>query len=174
MRRLVVDGRAVATGIVTVGDATASTDPSLGRGDVDRTARCLRPPQPVRGDLGNRLEVIERWDERTRREVSPFVDETMRTSAHRLAQIDAQIAGVPYQPEDPRWWFGQSLAAAARSDPELLRAQFEVGAMLTTGAEVASRPGVRQRVAAAPPAAPPPGPDRGALLGLLDAARPAA
>ena len=42
--------------------------------------------------------------------------------------------------------------------------------MLATGAEIASRPGVAERVAAAPPAAPPPGPDRGALLGLLPAA----
>ena len=68
MRRLVVDDGAVATGIVTVGDATASTDPSLGRGaSIGLLDACALRNLLRDVDLIIRLEVIERWDERTQR-----------------------------------------------------------------------------------------------------------
>ncbi len=48
-RDLSVDGRPVATGVVAVGDAWAATNPSLGRGRVDRRdARHCSPPDDPR------------------------------------------------------------------------------------------------------------------------------
>ena len=170
-RRLVVDGHPVATGVVGVADAVACTDPSLGRGASIGLLHvcCLRDVlREVPGDRP--LELVHRFDERTARDVNPLVDDTMRTSAHRLAQIEAQIAGRRYEPEDPAWWFAQSLAGAARSDPELLRAMMEVVGLLARGSEIAARPDILERIAAAPPATPPPGPDRAGLLHLLHAA----
>ncbi len=153
IRRLVVDGQPVATGIVAVADAVACTDPSLGRGaSISLLHVCLLRDLLRETDLGSRLELVRRWDECTQREIMPVVEETLRTSAHRLAQIEAQIAGVPYAPEDPSWSFAQSLAAAARSDPVVLRAMLDVAAMVTPGADVAARPDIRARIAAAPPA----------------------
>ena len=168
VRRLVVDGRPVATGIVTVADATASTDPSLGRGASIGLvhACCLR--DLVR-EVGTRrpFELVHRWDECTQQVVMPLVDDALRMSAHRLAQIEAQMAGESYETDDRGWRFAQSLGSAARSDPDLLRALVEVTGLLARGVEVAARPGIAERVAAAPPAPPPPGPDRAALLQLL-------
>jgi 2-polyprenyl-6-methoxyphenol hydroxylase-like FAD-dependent oxidoreductase len=168
VRRLVVDGRPVATGVVAVADAMASTDPSLGRGASIGLVHAVGLRDVVRVvGTGRPFELASQWDLCTQREVMPMVDDALASSAHRLAQIDAQIAGVPYDPDDRGWTFAQSLAGAARSDPELLRALVEVAGLLARGVEVAARPGIAERIAAAPPATPPPGPDRAALLQLL-------
>ena len=45
----------------------------------------------------------------------------------------------------------------------------EVVGLLARGSEIAARPDIRERIAAAPPATPPPGPDRAGLLHLLHA-----
>ena len=169
-RRMVVDGRLVATGVVAVGDAAACTDPSLGRGaSIGLLHVCAL--RDVLREVDDLTDVAQQFDERTHRDIAPLVDDALGTSSHRLAQIEAQIAGRRYEPEDPGWWFAQSLAGAARSDPELLRAVMEIVGVLARGADIAARPGVRDRLATAAQSPPPPGPDRAALLRLLDHAR---
>ena len=168
VRRLVVDGRPVATGIVTVADATASTDPSLGRGATIGLvhACCLR--DLVR-EVGTRrpFELVHRWDECTQQVVMPLVDDALRASAHRLAQIEAQIAGVPYEPDDR----GGGSPSRWRRRPALIRICSAPWSKWSECSPVVPRwrpdraspnesPPLRQPH-------PPPGPDRATLLQLL-------
>ena len=130
MRHLDGDGGPVATGIVAIGDASACTNPSVGRGasigllQADVPARCPAHRGPGRSGRAGRS-----WYETTGSVVTPFVRDTLDFDRHRLAEIDAQIAGVPYETDDPGWNLGQKLRAGAASDPDLLRGdERDVGA----------------------------------------------
>ena len=69
----------------------------------------------------------------------------MHFDHHRLAQIEAQIAGQPYEPDDPAWDLGQCLEAGAGADPDLLRGALRVGSVLATGEEVLAEPGMAEK-----------------------------
>src|SRR6266566_4390564 len=140
-RRLAVDGQPVATGVIAVGDAWACTNPSLGRGAALALvhARLLREP----------LYRATLWYDR-----------------HRLAEIDADIAGMPYRTDDQRWPVSKALFAASLVDPDLTRAYSAVASFIATPDEVLALPGVLDRVIAlgmAAPQYPLPGPARGEL-----------
>ena len=122
-RRHVVDGEPVATGLAAVGDAWACTNPSLGRGaSIGLLHACalrdlLREVSP---DEPERL--ARRFDEVTQATVGPFYRATLEFDRHRLAEINGEITGQPYQPGDPAWDFSKALYAAAACDPDVLRA----------------------------------------------------
>jgi 2-polyprenyl-6-methoxyphenol hydroxylase-like FAD-dependent oxidoreductase len=170
-RRLVVDGAPVATGVVAVADAWACTNPSLGRGAAiglmhARLLRdLLRECEPA-----DHEKVVRRFDEMTTQVTEPIYRATLWLDRHRLAEIDADIAGVPYRPADPRWAASKALFAASLVDPELLRAYVSVVGMLSTPDQVFARPGVIDRVmalGAAAPQYPLPGPARAEVLETL-------
>ena len=101
-RRLVVDAQPVATGIVAVGDAWACTNPSLGRGAAIGLlhAGCLR--DLLRDvDPGDPEKLARRFDEVTTTTVEPLYRMTLGFDRHRLAEIDADIAGTPYRHRRP-------------------------------------------------------------------------
>jgi 2-polyprenyl-6-methoxyphenol hydroxylase-like FAD-dependent oxidoreductase len=169
-----LDGPAgpVATGIVAIGDASACTNPSVGRGASIGLlqATCLRdvlhearPSEPV--------ELIRSWYATTGSVVTPFVRDTLDFDRHRLAEIDAQIAGVPYEPDDPGWTLGQKLRAGAAADPELLRAGMSVMSLLERGVDVVRQDGVLDKLRAIESPGHLPGPDRGELLDIIGARR---
>jgi hypothetical protein len=92
---------------------------------------------------------------------------TLWTDRHRLAEIDADVAGRPYQPPDPRWYAGKALFAASLADPELARAYTAIGAFIALPSEVFANPDVSERIAALggdAPQYPLPGPRRTELL----------
>ena len=128
-RRFVDADGPVATGVVAVADSWACTNPSVGRGASIGLlhAVCLRdllrevPP----GDPA----FATRWDEVTAEVVEPFYRDTVAFDRHRLAEIDAQIAGVPYETDDPGWLLGQALARASGKDPDLLRAFADIASL---------------------------------------------
>ncbi|MET9276075.1 alpha/beta fold hydrolase [Kribbella sp. NPDC003557] len=148
-RRYVVDGRAVATGIVAVGDAWACTNPSLGRGasigllhavllrDVLRSAPASKP-----------LDLVCAFDAATEETITPWYQATRTFDRHRLAEIDADLAGTPYRTPDPGWAMATALYAAALLDPGALRAQSEIGSMLAMPPAALATPGVLERVVA--------------------------
>jgi 2-polyprenyl-6-methoxyphenol hydroxylase-like FAD-dependent oxidoreductase len=170
-RRLVVDGRPVATGIVAVGDAWACTNPSLGRGAsiVLVHARLLRDLLR-KTDPDDHDKLARRFDEMTAQVVEPLLRATLWYDRHRLAEIDADAAGVPYRTDDRRWLIGKALFAASLTDPELTRAHTAIASLLVTPDEVLAQPGVLDRVIAlamAAPRYPLPGPTRTELLDAL-------
>jgi pimeloyl-ACP methyl ester carboxylesterase/2-polyprenyl-6-methoxyphenol hydroxylase-like FAD-dependent oxidoreductase len=149
IRRFVVDGEPVATGLVAVGDAWACTNPSIGRGasigllhsvalrDVLREVPTSEPDRLVR-----------EFDEVTERTVAPWYHATRAFDRHRLAEIDADIDGTPYQTPDPAWAMATALYASALHDPETLRAQTTIGSMLATPPEALADPGLFEKVIA--------------------------
>jgi 2-polyprenyl-6-methoxyphenol hydroxylase-like FAD-dependent oxidoreductase len=170
-RRLVVDGSPVATGVVAVGDAWACTNPSVGRGTSIGMvhARLLRDLLRET-DPDDHDKLARRFDELTAQVAEPLYRTTVWLDRHRLAEIDGDIAGTPYRPDDQRWAVGKALLAASLADPELTRAYSSIASFIATPDEVLAEPGVLDRVIAlgmGAPQYPVPGPARAALLAAL-------
>jgi 2-polyprenyl-6-methoxyphenol hydroxylase-like FAD-dependent oxidoreductase len=168
-RAFVIDGVPVATGVIPLGDSWACTNPSVGRGasigvlhacELRDTLRRVAPGDPV--------EFATAWHDATTETVEPYFRDTLTFDRHRLAEIEAQIAGVPYVTEDPAWLLGQALARAAGKDPELLRGYLETVSLLACGVDVLTRPGVAERALELGASGEPfPGPTRAELLALV-------
>lgn len=173
-RSFVVDGRPVATGLAPVADSWACTNPSVGRGATIGLlhAQALRDLVRDQG-VDDPVAFANAWHDITVERVEPLYRDTLAFDRHRLAEIDAQIAGIPYETDDPGWTIGAAMAAASGSDPEVLRAFVEVAGLLARAEDVLARPGLFERVLAAAetPAAPPPGPSRAELVELVGGQR---
>jgi 2-polyprenyl-6-methoxyphenol hydroxylase-like FAD-dependent oxidoreductase len=172
-RRYVVDGRPVVTGFVAVGDAWACTNPSVGRGASMGALHAVALRDHLRTtDLGDAEASALAWDALTAQRLEPFYRSTVSFDRHRLAQIDAQIEGRPYETDDAIWHQSEALAAVALRDPELLRAFVAGAQMLRPVPEVLAEPGLAERVAAlvaGQPPETPPGPTRAELVALATA-----
>jgi 2-polyprenyl-6-methoxyphenol hydroxylase-like FAD-dependent oxidoreductase len=166
-RRLVVDGAPVVTGVVLVGDSCAATNPSLGRGASMAVIHgCLLRDLLRETDPEDHDKLARRFDEATAKVIEPLYQMTLWFDRHRLAEIDADVVGQPYRPEDPRWGAGKALFAASLDDPELTRAAASIGAFIALPSDVFAAPGVSERIAAhgEPSQYPLPGPTRADLL----------
>ena len=174
VRRYVVGGDPVATGVVAVGDAWACTNPSVGRGASFALLHALvlrgvlRETGPDEHD-----KLVRRFDEATTRTVEPLYRGTHAFDTHRLAEIAGDVAGTPYRPADPRWLGGKAMFAAALRDPDVLRAYMAVASFIATPDQVLATPGLRERVMAlgmSAPQYPLPGASRAELLEAVNAA----
>jgi 2-polyprenyl-6-methoxyphenol hydroxylase-like FAD-dependent oxidoreductase len=169
-RSYVVDGVPVATGVVSLADAWACTNPSLGRGISIGIVHAAALRSLLREvSLDDRRGVALRWQELTDQRVEPLFADTLAFDRHRLAEIEAIIAGRQYETDDPGWLLTTALAASIMKDPELLRGFIEVVSLLDTGANVLARPGLAEKAIALADPTPLPGPDRGQLLSLVGA-----
>ncbi len=171
-RRFVVDGRPVATGVAPIADSWACTNPSVGRGATIGLIHAVALRDLLRDHaVDDPVAFANAWHDMTVERVEPLYRDTLAFDRHRLGEIDAQIAGVPYEPEDAGWAIGRAWEAAGGSDPDLLRGYVEVISLLARADEVLARPGMLERVLAAAetPAQPLPGPSRGHLLELIGA-----
>ena len=119
-RRYVVDGEPVATGVVSVGDAWAATNPTLGRGISigARHGRLLRDLlREV--DPGDHDKIARRFDEETQRHQTPWYRSTVWHDRHRTADFQAAIAGADREP-DELWERFLAFEGAAFTDMTLL------------------------------------------------------
>ncbi len=168
-RAFVVDGVPVATGVASVGDSWACTNPSVGRGaSIGLLHACELRDVLRRAGTDDAAALTMAWHDATVEAVEPYYRDTLTFDRHRLAEVDAQIAGVPYETDDPAWLLGQALGNAAGRDPDLLRASVEIASLLARGDEVFARPGVAERVLELGAEAQPlPGPTRAELLAVV-------
>jgi 2-polyprenyl-6-methoxyphenol hydroxylase-like FAD-dependent oxidoreductase len=144
-RRFVVDGSPVATGILAVGDSWACTNPSLGRGASLGVLHAVALRDLLRADsAADPLDLVERWDAVTEAQLRPWYDATLFVDRHRLREIEAFIAGEPYEPDDARWELEKSLQAASGKDPACLRAVLAIASCLELP-DVALSGGVAER-----------------------------
>lgn len=169
-RTYVVDGTPVATGVVSLADAWACTNPSLGRGISmgmvhAATLRSLLRDVP----MDDPRAVALRWGDLTSEHVEPLFAETLAFDRHRLAEVEATIEGRPHETDDSGWLMGKALEASIMHDPDLLRGYIDIVSLLDSGANVMSRPGVAERALALADPTPLPGPDRAELLALVGA-----
>jgi 2-polyprenyl-6-methoxyphenol hydroxylase-like FAD-dependent oxidoreductase len=173
LRSFVVDGSPVATGVAPVADAWACTNPSVGRGASIGLihAQALRDLIRDQG-LGDPTAFALAWHDTTVEKVEPYYRDTLSLDRHRLAEIEAQIAGVPYETDDPAYAIGQAMQATASQDPDIFRGAVDIASLLARPEEVLERPGLLERVIELSQASTPeplPGPTRAELLDLIQA-----
>jgi hypothetical protein len=169
-RSFVVDGEPVATGVVALADSWACTNPSVGRGASIGLIHAVALRDLLRGGgLDDPLAFATAWHDTTVEQVEPLYRDTLDFDRHRLAEMEAQIAGVPYETDDPAWAIGRAMEQAAGQDPEVLRAYIDIAGLIARAGDVLARPGILDRVLelAATPAEPLPGPSRTELVDLV-------
>jgi 2-polyprenyl-6-methoxyphenol hydroxylase-like FAD-dependent oxidoreductase len=164
--RFVVDDRPVATGVASVGDAWACTNPSAGRGMTVGLIHARRLRDVVASGLQDTVAFARSWDEVTEAEVAPFYWDQVEADRARAAQMDALRRGEDPPPSDPTT---ATLAAAAIRDPVVFRGVLEMAMCLALPANVLARPEIRTRLEGVDPldGLQLPGPDRSELLELV-------
>jgi 2-polyprenyl-6-methoxyphenol hydroxylase-like FAD-dependent oxidoreductase len=147
--RYVIDGSPVATGVLSVGDAIACTNPSLGRGITLGLMHAVGTADLVGEHLGDPLALALAHDEMTQARIKPWYQNTIAIDRARLAQLDAS-AGRPAPPPaaEPDARVMRDLAVAMLYDADLFRAFIEFVGMHALPQEVLARPGLADRVAA--------------------------
>jgi 2-polyprenyl-6-methoxyphenol hydroxylase-like FAD-dependent oxidoreductase len=170
-RRFVVDGVPVATGIVSVGDSWACTNPSLGRGIAMGLMHALGTVEVVQQHLNDPFALTLAQDSMTETRLTPWYRNTVEIDRAQIARFNASIEGRPQpQPSDPRARVSKALSVAMMYDADLFRAANEIRSLLTLPQEVMARSGVVDRimeVASAHEAMTPRGPSREELLNML-------
>jgi len=166
-RRFVVDGVPVATGVVSVGDAWACTNPLGGRGITMGLMHAVGTAEVARQHLDDPLALVLAQDAMTEARVTPWYRDTVGFDRRRTAQINAIIQGRRASPPtDP----GNALFVAMLYDAEAFRAAIEIASLLALPHEVMARPGMLDRItdlARSREAVAPPGPSRDELVRLL-------
>ena len=170
-RNLMAGGAPVATGVVAVGDAWACSNPTVGRGASIGMLQAvvLRDTIAATG-LDDPWEFACSFHHATAETVEPWYRDTLAGDRHRLAEIDALIAGGEYRPRDAGWETGQALANAAFKDPDCLRGFVSVAMVLGRAADVMARPGLLDKVTALGAGwrdEPVPAPSRAELLSIV-------
>jgi 2-polyprenyl-6-methoxyphenol hydroxylase-like FAD-dependent oxidoreductase len=172
-RTFVIDGTPVATGVVAVGDSWACTNPSVGRGASIALvhAQALRDHVRDHG-LDDPVSFATGWHDATMSTTEGLFRDTLSFDRHRLAEIDAQIAGETYETDDPSWAITKALEAGAMLDPEVLRGYVALASLIERADDVLARPGLFERVVELADAGfePMPGPSRAELLDIVHAA----
>jgi hypothetical protein len=139
LRRLVVEGQPVVTGLHAIGDTVCTTNPTLGRGlslavrgALDLAAALdARPDDPPAQAAAMDLAVTEH--------VAPFYDDQAGIDAARLVALPHTVLGGPPpsspEPGGDRVTYSQ-LRAAAPHDPLAFRAFWTIMGMLRPPDEV--------------------------------------
>ncbi|MCV2488363.1 FAD-dependent oxidoreductase [Geodermatophilus sp. YIM 151500] len=165
-RSPVVDGTPVVTGLLTVGDAWACTNPSAGRGISLGMVHAQVLRRAVAAHLDRPAELAASFAAATEAEVEPFYRGQLAADRVRLAEMAAAGGdGPPVELRSPV----VALLGAGMTDQVAFRAFVELLTCLATPQDVLSRPEVVAALdrhdGSPPPSAP--GPDRARLLELL-------
>jgi 2-polyprenyl-6-methoxyphenol hydroxylase-like FAD-dependent oxidoreductase len=170
-RRFVVDGAPVATGIISIGDSWACTNPSLGRGIAMGLMHAAGATDVIRRHLGDPLALAHAHDQMTETRMTPWYRNTIELDRSRVARINAIIEGRPVpEPTDPAARIRDAFVIATRHDADLFRAFAEITCLLTLPQEIMGRPGIVEsivEVASTHEAIAPPGPSRPEILRML-------
>jgi 2-polyprenyl-6-methoxyphenol hydroxylase-like FAD-dependent oxidoreductase len=165
------DGSPVATGVLTVGDAWACTNPSVGRGASLATMHAVGLRDLLREQgLDDPLALAARWHDVTESTVGPWYRETLQGDRFRLAEIEAVNRGEVYDPGDPAYELTKALEVAAGQDGDVLRAFARIAGVIEPAQAVFADPALVEKVVTlgadwrnAPSLAP----SRSDLLGLV-------
>jgi 2-polyprenyl-6-methoxyphenol hydroxylase-like FAD-dependent oxidoreductase len=138
-------GSPVATGVVSVGDAWACTNPSLGRGATIGFFHAIALRDAMRSNDLDPGEFARSFATATADSVEPWYRATVAYDRARLAEVHAEVTGQPHEP-DPVWDFTRALTSAGGKDGEMLRARLRIAGLLQPAADVLASPGVAERV----------------------------
>lgn len=178
IRRFVVDGEPVATGLVVLGDAALATNPWYGKGcsQAGIAAEALSNALTLHGR--DRAAVAHAMDTAMRAELEPHYALAVRQDADRTKLNTARLEGAEPDPiaSATRDFIINGLIPATRTDPDVYRAFFRAFNMLDAPEALMANPKVLQGAMAAHaskdqrPPAPKLGPDRDEFLAILSAA----
>jgi 2-polyprenyl-6-methoxyphenol hydroxylase-like FAD-dependent oxidoreductase len=170
-RTFTVDGTPVASGVAAVADARACTNPSVGRGASIGFLHAIALRDLVREHgLDDHYSFATAWEETSESTIGGYVEDTLAFDRHRLGEMEAQMAGVPYETDDPTWAFTAAFEAAAAHDPDVFRGFLDVVSMNARAVDVLGRPGVMEKVIElGQDPEPAPGPSRAELLAVVGA-----
>jgi 2-polyprenyl-6-methoxyphenol hydroxylase-like FAD-dependent oxidoreductase len=160
------NGGSPPLGLVSLGDAWACTNPSMGRG----MALGLKHAATLRRVVRSNDDVPAAFAQATEAELRPWYDSTVLVDRARVVEINALRNGeAPVLSDHIGARVGRALPAAMSRDGEVFRAGLEIAACLSLPRDVFTRPGFAERVFELAADAPRPafGPNREALLTLL-------
>jgi len=174
-RRFVVDGVPIATGIVSVGDSCACTNPSLARGITMGLMHAVGTADIVGQHLNDPLALALAHDSMTETRVTPWYRHKVEIDRRRIARYNAFIEGRPeQQPADSPARITDALDVAMMYDADLFRAWLEIASVQALPQDVMARHGMVDRimeVASTHAVLIPPGPSREELLRMLHSKR---
>ena len=172
-RRFIVDGSPVATGLASIADAWACTNPSAGRGLTVGFIHAVHLRNVLRRNVDKPMALAEEFDAVTEAEVTPWYRAQIAMDRFRFAQMNAlRSGGQTPAPTDELARQCASLFMTMIMDPDLFRAGLEYVGTITTIQRILQNPDIAQRIAkgleamrgSPPPALP--GPARDQLLEL--------
>jgi 2-polyprenyl-6-methoxyphenol hydroxylase-like FAD-dependent oxidoreductase len=167
-RRFVIDGSPIVTGMLSIADAHACTNPSIGRGMTIGLMHTTVMRDAVRAHLDDPVELALAFHAATEEHVEPWHSATREIDRGRIVEMRAAIEGRTLEAA-PEAAIAAALAQMTRTDEDALRWFSEIVTCLASPLEVFSRPGVFEHVLELAAAASPPepyGPDRSRLLEL--------
>jgi 2-polyprenyl-6-methoxyphenol hydroxylase-like FAD-dependent oxidoreductase len=145
MRRFVVGGTPVATGVVAIGDSVCTTNPTLGRGltlALTGVADLLDTVDKYGDD--RHMQAIA-LDELVAEHILPYYEDQAAIDSARLAILKHRIFDAPLPPApdavSERITFEQ-LRTGALFDPTIFRAFWKVMGMISRPAEVYADPDI--------------------------------
>ncbi len=168
-RSYVIDGVPCATGVLTVADAAACTNPSLGRGMTLGLVHLEILREAVGAHLDDPAALALAFHERTKAELQPYHDATTAMDRRRVDEMRIyRDGGVPEPTAEER--IADVMIGHAAADPTMTRAFGDIMACNALPDEVLARQGVFERVlelGEGPAPEPAPGPDRARVLELI-------
>lgn len=148
LRRLVIDGEPVVTGLHAVGDSVCTTNPTLARGLTLAMTGAAGLADTLAAHEGDFTEQALAMDSRTAAQIQPFYTEQAAIDAVRLRHL-RRVALAEHEPEPPAatadsigYW---QVRAAAPFDPVVFRAFWKVMGMIAVPGEVYADPEVTTR-----------------------------
>jgi len=171
-RRFTTNDHPIATGIAPVGDASACTNPTNGRGMSLGLMHVQRLRDTIRAHQHDPLEFAEAWDAVTETELVPWYRENVEEDRARIGEIEARRNGLePAPPRHSSAVLRQALLAAVPHDPDAFRAFLASRCCLTPLSETFANQQLVERIlelASARKRPPIAGPNRAELLQLLE------
>jgi 2-polyprenyl-6-methoxyphenol hydroxylase-like FAD-dependent oxidoreductase len=171
-RRFSPDGQPVATGVVSVGDAWACTNPTNGRGMSLGLMHVQRLRDAVRTHLDDPRGFAELWDAVTEAELTPWYLENVDEDRVRIREMNALRNGrKPEPPSAGPERFRLALQLATTRDADAFRVLLDARCCLTPLRDTLAEPDVVTRVleiARECDPLPLAGPNREQLLELLN------
>lgn len=138
LRRLVVDGTPVATGLHAIGDSVCTTNPTLGRGLALALSGAADLAAAISEHAADPTAQALALDRLAGAHVAPFYHDQAVIDAARLAMMRHTIFGAPPppRPETPGRVTYSQLRAAASYDPVAFRAFWKINGMICPPDEV--------------------------------------
>lgn len=172
-RQLAAGGTRVATGVLTVGDSWACTNPSLGRGMTIGLMHAAVTAKAVAEHIADPVALAVGHDRLTTERILPWYHAATQLDRQRAVQVAAAIEGrppAPPPPGNPVAELMRDVAVAMRTDPDMFGAFIETVYLLALPQDLLARPGFAERaseLAGGQAPALPPGPSRADLLAML-------